>query len=378
MHVLHFSKRIFQDAKGGIEQVIGQLARGSSKFGVTTEVLALTAHGPARTEEIDGYRTHRARQDVEIASTGFSLSAVSQFAALARSADVVHYHYPWPFMDLVHFATRVNKPAVVTYHSDILRQKRLLHLYRPLQRLFLGSVDRIVATSANYLATSDVLGRFSDKVSIIPIGLDRVTYPAPRPERLDYWRSRLAEKFFLFVGVFRYYKGLHILLDAAVGLDYPIMIVGAGPTEGELRAQATQLGLCNIHFLGELPDEDKIALLTLCYAVVFPSHLRSEAFGISLLEGAMFGKPMISSEIGTGTSFVNADGETGQVVPPSDPAALREAMRVLWEHPEMAARMGRRAAERYLEHFTGEQMVRAYIDLYSELVARRRQPASAR
>ena len=92
----------------------------------------------------------------------------------------------------------------------------------------------------------------------------------------------------------------------------------------------------------------------------------------------MFGKPMISSEIGTGTSFVNADGETGQVVPPSDPAALREAMRVLWEHPEMAARMGRRAAERYLEHFTGEQMVRAYIDLYSELVARRRQPASAR
>jgi rhamnosyl/mannosyltransferase len=378
MRVLHFSKRIFQDAKGGIEQVIGQLARGSSKFGVTTEVLALTPHGPARTEEIDGYRTHRARQDFEFASTGFSLSAVSQFAALARAADVVHYHYPWPFMDLVHFATRMDKPSVVTYHSDILRQRKLLHLYRPLQRLFLGSVDRIVATSANYLATSDVLGRLSEKVSIIPIGLDRATYPPPRPERLDHWRSRLAEKFFLFVGVFRYYKGLHILLDAAVGLDYPIMIVGAGPTEAELREQAAQLGLCNVHFLGELPDEDKIALLTLCYAVVFPSHLRSEAFGISLLEGAMFGKPMISSELGTGTSFVNADGETGHVVPPSDPVALREAMRVLWENPELAARMGQRALERYLEHFTGEQMVRAYIELYSELVDRRRQTAAGR
>ena len=78
----------------------------------------------------------------------------------------------------------------------------------------------------------------------------------------------------------------------------------------------------------------------------FPSHLRSEAFGISLLEGAMFGKPMISSEIGTGTSYINIAGETGLVVPPNAPQALHEAMRQLWEHPEQAAQMGARAEER--------------------------------
>jgi len=50
-------------------------------------------------------------------------------------------------------------------------------------------------------------------------------------------------KFFLFVGVLRYYKGLHILLEAAKGLDYPIVIVGAGPIEGELKEQAARLGL---------------------------------------------------------------------------------------------------------------------------------------
>ena len=135
-------------------------------------------------------------------------------------------------------------------------------------------------------------------------------------------------------------------MEAAKGTDYPIVIVGAGPIEEELKRQAAQLGLRNINFLGYLPDEDKIALLTLCYGVLFPSHLRSEAFGVSLLEGAMFGKPMISSEIGTGTTFINIANKTGLVVPPSDPAALRQAMQYLWEHPEQAAEMGRRAEKR--------------------------------
>ena len=69
------------------------------------------------------------------------------------------------------------------------------------------------------------------------------------------------------------------------------------------------------------------------YAIVFPSHLRSEAFGISAGQGAMYGKPMISSEIGTGTSYINNHNETGLVVPPSNPQAFREAMRTLWENP---------------------------------------------
>jgi rhamnosyl/mannosyltransferase len=117
-------------------------------------------------------------------------------------------------------------------------------------------------------------------------------------------------------------------------------------------------------FLGQLSDVDKVALLMLCYGVVFPSHLRSEAFGISLLEGAMYGKPMISSEIGTGTTFVNIGNETGLVVPPSDPAALRQAMAYLWDHPEEAAEMGRKAEQRYWEFFTADKMVDAYVELY--------------
>ena len=179
----------------------------------------------------------------------------------------------------------------------------------------------------------------------------------------------MGDKFFLFVGVLRYYKGLHILLDAVANSDYPVVIVGAGPIEAELKAHAARLGLTHVLFVGALDEDDKVALLTLCYAVAFPSHLRSEAFGISLLEGALYGKPMISSEIGTGTTYINIDGDTGIVVPPSDPQALGQAMRQLWDNPQLAHDMGKRAAARYWELFTAEQMARSYTALYHELVA---------
>ncbi len=370
MRVLHFFKTAMPDSMGGVEQVINQIAIGATKRGVQTDVLALTSDQVPRTIEFNGYNLHRARMNFQIASTGFSASAFLRFKQLADKADIIHYHFPWPFMDLVHFATRAKKPSVVTYHSDIIRQKLLLKLYRPLQTKFLSHVDRIVTTSPNYLQTSNVLNKFSGKVSVIPIGLDKQTYPTPSAEKLAYWRNQVGDKFFLFVGVIRYYKGLHILLQAMQGLSYPVVIVGAGPIENELKALQKKLGLTNIHFLGQLPDDDKVALFTLCYSVVFPSHLRSEAFGISLLEGAMYGKPMISSEIGTGTTYINIANQTGLVVPPSDPLALRQAMQYLWEHPQQAAEMGQRAEERYWQHFTADTMVDAYVGLYQGLVQR--------
>lgn len=370
MRVLHFYKTSFPDTMGGVEQVINQIARGSCRLGVETDVLSLTPNQVPRTIEVDGYLAHRAKLDLQIASTGISVSAILRFAQLAKTADVIHYHFPWPFMDVVHFATMVKKPTVVTYHSDIIRQKNLVKIYRPLKRKFLNSISRIVATSPNYLATSEVLKKYQSKTDVIPIGLDKSTYPVPTSDKLLEWRERLGSRFFLFVGVIRYYKGLHILMKAVQGAVYPVVIVGAGPIESELRDLATRLGLRNVFFLGHLSDDDKVALLKLCYGVLFPSHLRSEAFGISLLEGAMYGKPLISSEIGTGTTFINIADETGLVVPPSDPAALRRAMDYLWTHPEHAAEMGRRAEARYWQYFTADQMVRSYVDLYQELVRR--------
>jgi glycosyltransferase involved in cell wall biosynthesis len=367
MRVLHFYKTYYPDSVGGVEQVIRQMCVGTARLGVVNEVLTLTRRKGQGAFMFEGHLVRPLPLDIEIASNGMSLAAFGELARCAARCDVVHYHFPWPYADLAHFVARTGKPCLVTYHSDVVRQRLLLRLYRPLMRRFLRSVDAIVATSPNYLASSAVLARYPGKTRVIAYGLDKSIYPEPQRERLDYWRARIGARFFLFIGVLRYYKGLHILLDAVAGADYPVVIVGAGPIEASLRAHAARLGLRHVLFLGALGEDDKVALLALCHALVFPSHLRSEAFGISLLEGAMFGKPMISSEIGTGTSYINIDGDTGIVVPPSDPRALRVAMQCLWNDPVLARSMGRRAEQRYWHLFSASQMARSYTALYHEL-----------
>ena len=371
MRVLHFYKTYFPDSVGGVEQVIRQMCVGTGRLGITNQVLSLSRDRRLEPFDYEGHTVHRAPLNFEVASNAVSVQAIGKLARMAAEADVVHYHFPWPFMDMAHFLARIDKPTVVTYHSDIVRQKALLKLYEPLKHRFLESVDTIVATSPNYLASSAVLDRYRDKTRVITFGLDKTSYPEPDQARLDHWRAQAGPKFFLFVGVLRYYKGLHILLDAVAGTDYPVVIVGAGPIEAELKAHAARLGLKSVQFVGAVDDVDKAALLKLCYAVAFPSHLRSEAFGISLLEGAMYGKPMISSEIGTGTTYINVHGETGLVVPPSDHGALRAAMQRLWNDPQMAQEMGQRAEARYWQLFTSAQMADNYAHLYQELVARK-------
>lgn len=377
MRVLHLFKTYYPESMGGIEQVIFQLCQSCRAHGIEGEVLTLSANPLPERVQVGSHWVQRARLDLNLASTGFSRDALAQFRLRARHADLIHYHFPWPFMDLLHFAAGLRKPTLLTYHSDIVRQKMLLRLYRPLMHRFLSSVDAIVTASPNYLETSRVLARYRDKTQVVPYGLDRQSYPAASPDVLEGWRTRFPAGFFLFVGVMRYYKGLHILLEACQNSHYPVLIVGAGPLESALREQAQRLRLSNVHFLGALPDADKIALLQLSRALVFPSHLRSEAFGISLLEGAMFGKPMISSEIGTGTSYINNHGETGLVVPPGDAAALRQAMDSLWVDADMAARMGAAAQQRYEQLFTAARMGQRMAEVYQQVMARQPRRNSA-
>jgi rhamnosyl/mannosyltransferase len=366
MRVLHFFKTYWPDTFGGVERTIHAIAKGTAGYGVESDVLSLSKVPLENTVEFDGHMAHKAKLDFELASTGFSREAFGRFRELSSRADIVHYHFPWPMMDIVHLTVPPGKPTVVTYHSDIVKQKVLLQFYKPLMFRFLKSVDRIVATSPNYLMSSDVLKRFKSKTTVIPLGLDEADYPKADEATLAGWRDKLPDRFLLFVGVLRYYKGVHILLEAARCNGLHVVIVGNGPMEAELKLAAGQ-NSNNIHFLGSLSDGDKIALLGLCKGFVFPSHLRSEAFGLSLVEAAMFGKPMISCEIGTGTSYVNLDRETGFVVPPNDVDALSKAMKFIWGNEKEVAALGAAARTRYLECFTAEKMCSEYYRLYCEL-----------
>ena len=372
MRVLHVFKTYYPDSYGGVEQVIRQLSMATARMGVSNKVFTLSRQAVTAPVLLDGETAVvRAQTHLDIASTPMSWSAIRKFRDAVREADLIHYHYPWPFGDLLHLAAGGSKPAVLTYHSDVVRQRFLMPLYRPLMHSFFSRVKVIVPTSPNYLQSSELLQEYRDKTHVIPIGLDEPSYPQPEPERIASWRAEVGQDFFLFVGVLRYYKGLHILLDACAGSRSRVVIVGAGPVETDLKQQAAQLGLTNVKFLGAVSDKDKVALLKLSRAVVFPSHLRSEAFGVTLLEGAMYGKPLISSEIGTGSSYVNIDGMTGLVVPPHDPDALRVAMHRLEDDPAMAASMGRSARERFDALFTAQRMAESYVALYRNVQQKR-------
>lgn len=368
MKVLHFFKTYYPDTTGGIEQVMFQLCQGSRAFGVEGQVLTLSPTPSPERIQVADHSVVRVKENFNLASTGFSLSAFSTFKAMAAEADLVHFHFPWPMMDLVHFATRHGRPTVLSYHSDIIKQRTLLKLYAPLMNRMLGSMDRILVASPNYQRTSETLKPFADKTVVVPYGLDETAYPQVSAERQAHWQAQVPDTFFLFVGVLRYYKGLSTLLDALEGVDYPVLILGGGPQEQELKAQAERLQLRNVRFLGRLDDEDKACLLQLSHALVFPSHLRSEAFGISLLEASMYSKPMISCEIGTGTTFVNIDGETGLAVPPENPQALRGALRRLWDNPEEATRFGTQARARFEALFTAQRMCERTVEVYRQLV----------
>jgi len=368
MRILHFFKTYYPDTTGGIEQVIFQLCQGSRVLGVESQVLTISQDpSPARLQVAD-HQVTRTKENFNLASTGLSMRVFSQFKEMAAEADLVHFHFPWPLMDLVHFATGHGRPTVLSYHSDIVKQRTLLKLYGPLMKRFLRSMDRIVVASPNYLASSEVLKPFADKTIVIPYGLDQSAYPKASTEILSRLRKSLPEKFFLFVGVLRYYKGLDSLLSALESVDYPVVILGSGPQEIELKAQAQKLQLRNVLFLGRMDDEEKVCLLQMCYALVFPSHLRSEAFGISLLEASMYGKPMISCEIGTGTTYVNIHEDTGLAVPPDSPVALREAMHRLWNNPEETQRFGKNARARFQELFTADRMCESMVQVYNEVI----------
>ncbi|MDA8514688.1 glycosyltransferase, partial [Citrobacter sp. Igbk 14] len=310
LKVLHFYKTYYPDTFGGIEQVIYQLSESGAEYDLESTVLSLSKRGDINNQKIGVQRVFYSKTNFEVASTPFSLSCIKKFKELANQADIIHYHYPFPFMDMLHFLCRIKKPTVVSYHSDIVKQKFISRLYSPLMNRFLSSVDCIVAASPNYAQSSRVLQKFEKKVKIIPYGLDEKSYPQTKIERVNYWKERVGDKFFLFIGTLRYYKGLDILLDAAHATSLPVVIIGNGGEETALKLKSEKLGLSNVHFVGALSDEDKAVLLELCYSVVFPSNLRSEAFGITLLEGAMYGKSLISCEIGTGTSYININNIT--------------------------------------------------------------------
>lgn len=375
MKVLHVFKTAEPFTQGGLEESIRQICRNMAGPGRAFEV-ACIGPGPRVVRQRADYATVVGYPaDLRVSSCPMSLRMLPALWRAREACDIVHVHSPWPFAELAYWLRPGGRAKrVLTYHADVVNRGPLARAYQPWLRRALEGFDAVVATSDGYIDSSPVLSRLPRRPEVIPLGIDPDSYPAPEPARIAAWRKRLGEDFFLFVGVLRHYKGLDVLLRAAEGFHGQIVIAGDGPEGDRLRRAAADRP--NVHVLGHVADPDKMALLSLARAVVLPSTARAEAFGISLLEGAMCGRPLISTDLGTGTSLVNRDGVTGFVVPPNDPGALRAAMTRL-QSPDLAAELGEAARRRFHERFQGRRMAAAYLALYERLLARPELPAAA-
>jgi glycosyltransferase involved in cell wall biosynthesis len=172
------------------------------------------------------------------------------------------------------------------------------------------------------------------------------------------------------VGRMRYYKGLTFAIDALAQLptEIKLVLVGSGAIQRELIAHVEQAGLTNrVVWLGDCADADIAALHALARIFVFPSHLRSEAFGLSLLEALAAGVPAISCEIGTGTSFVNQHKRTGLVVPPANPHALAHAIQTLWYDEPLRQHMSQSARTWVAQNFHADQMIDDVYEVYHDV-----------
>ncbi len=358
---------------GGIENHIRLLCQGLKAHpDVEPTVLVTNRTGKTVIEEIDGVRVIKAARLATISSAPLSLSL---FAWLHRlEVDVTHLHFPYPVGELAYLLAGRSRRLVITYHSDIVRQKYLLRVYEPFLRRVLARADVITVSSPNYMQSSPYLRPLAGKCVVIPHGTDLSRFVATEAvqRRAAQIRQHYAAPLILFVGLLRYYKGISFLIEAMPQIKARLLIVGQGPQGQEWQALARQLGLDDkVAFLGRVSDEELIALYHACDVFVLPSIHRSESWGAVQIEAMACGKPVVCTELGTGTSFVNVDGVTGRVVPPRDPAALATAINALLSDEATRRAMGARARERAQQEFSLETMVDRVLAVYTEVLGQR-------
>jgi len=357
---------------GGIEYHMRDLATALVARGDAT-VRALVANvGPETlTEVVDGVEVTRLSRLFSYASTPVALGMRAAIAAEAtrdRPADLLHLHFPYPWGEVSWLNARPGLPTVLTYHSDIVRQKALLAAYSPFLRRLLDRVDVIIASSPDMVEHSPYLSRVADKCRVVPFGIDASRYEARGAvaQHAADLKAAHVRPIVLFVGRLVYYKGVDVLVDAMRGVDADLVIVGSGPLEEQLHARTRELGTAErTVFLPTLSHDELVAWYNAADVFCLPSVARSEAFGLVQLEAQTTGTPVVSTRLTTGVPFVNLDGVTGLTVPPGDVAALAEAIGTLVTDDALRTRLGVQARERVLAEFTMERMVEGTLAAYA-------------
>jgi glycosyltransferase involved in cell wall biosynthesis len=372
MEILHLYKDYYP-VLGGIENHVRLLAEAQLARGHRVTVLVTSQDAGTYVERVGGVRVIFAGRLATVASTPISLALALRLRA--EKPDIVHQHMPYPVGDAAQALFGRARCRVVTYHSDIVRQRGLLRLYAPLLRYSLRRADAIIATSPPYITSSPFLAPLADRCTVVPYGIELARFEHANEVEAAAIRERYGSRLVLFVGQLRYYKGVDFLIQAMKSVDGRLLLAGgeSSQRQADLESIAQSLGIADrVVFLGQ-QEKALPALYRACSVLALPSIERSEAFAIVQLEAMAAGRPVVSADVGTGVAWVNQHEITGLVVPPRAPDPLAAALNRILDDPQLAARLGEAGHRRVRSDFTESLMVERIEQVYARVMAAPRQ-----
>lgn len=369
MKVLQLGK--FFPIRGGVEKVMYDLMVGLSERGIRCDMLCASIENYISGEiKINPLaKVVVVSTKLKFASTMFAPLLIFRLRTMAPDYDIVHIHHPDPMAALALFLSGFKGKVVLHWHSDIIKQKKLLKIYSPLQNWLIERADIVVGTTPVYVEQSPFLQKIKNKITFIPIGIDPIEADANLIEQI---RAEY-EGFSIIYALGRLvdYKGFTYLIKSARFLEdnCKIIIAGKGPLYDTLQQQIVELGLQDkVKLLGYVSDELSHAYFHACEVFVLSSIFKTEAFAIVQIEAMSCAKPIISTAInGSGVQWVNENNVSGIVIPPCDEYALAGAIQDLLTNKDKYQKLVKGSKERYLNLFTKKKMIESCINVYSEL-----------
>lgn len=369
MKVLHIGK--FYPFIGGIEKVIYDIMTGVSEKGIDCDLLCSSKTHKGCIVQLNQHSKIICASSIgEVANTMISFDIIFKIRKLAKNYNIIHIHHPDPMACLALFFSGYKGKVILHWHSDILKQKKLLKLYYPFQKWLLRRSDLILGTSPIYINCSKYLKPYILKTKCIPIGIDPVTYSQSAVQHI---KEKYAYKKIVFsVGRFVEYKGFNYLIEAAKYLskEYVILIAGDGVQKNKLEADINRLKLnAKVQLLGRLSDQNLANFYGACDVFCLPSVMKTEAFGIVQLEAMSCMKPIIATKIsGSGVSWVNEDKVSGLNVTPRSPEEIASAIQKICIDIDAYQCYAQNAYNRYMNNFTKSKMIDNMITIYSSVL----------
>lgn len=341
MTVIHINK-MYPPEIGGVEVVAGMIAKIAKESGFESKVLTFNTSKDLKIDYVEDIEVWRIPTHFRMDPVRISFEYRKYFNKITKNADKIIFHFPsfQPEIDFLFHRKLKDKTKICFFHAEVSGRGIIGHFYnRVISDKFLKKMEKIIVTSPRMLENHDVLKKYKDKIEVVPLFVDTTHFYYREHNRKNEILDRLGiskqnAKIVLYVGRFGRYKGLEYLVEAfrTLPANYVLVMIGRGPRKPLIQELVKKLKLENrVLFLENVSHDDLPGFYSAADVFVLPSIDKGEAFGIVVLEAMACGVPVITTELGTGTTYHNINMQTGLHVMPKDSKALANAIKTIAE-----------------------------------------------